>query len=207
MIEQPITPMMKLKITKGSGKLEGIDSLNVDTVSSSFCQRLAATVPVCQKCYSMKSLKSYRMNSRKAYQRNSAVLSLPYPMPGYLIAPVYTDVFRLFSHGDVEDANMARNVMLIVRTFPNTRFVAWSKNTAAWHEAMELDGKPDNLRLISSNGSLINVRSTPPRSFDMTFNVTPKGSDKPINCHSKCRACMRCYAAVIDDPVIIEELK
>ena len=197
-----------ISISTMGGKLEGFKSLNVDTTTNEFCQKQQnAGVEVCQKCYSQRALTGYRKTAVGRFEINNASLSAAYPMPLHWIPHINAAYFRLFSHGDVANTNVARNVLLIVRAFPDTRFVAWSKNGKAWNEAIELDGKPENLRLVFSNSSMKRVRKTPPKGWDIVFNVVPDKKDSRINCNSKCVDCMLCYSKEIKKTCIIEGVK
>lgn len=197
-----------IRISTMGGKMTGFQSLNVNTKTNSFCQRQqAAGVAVCERCYSQRALTSYRSKAAARFEMNQVALRHPHPLPGNHIPWINASVFRLFSHGDVEDTNMARNVLQIVRTFPNTLFVAWSKHIAAWNEAIRLDGKPDNLRLVYSHASLDTVRDTPPAGWDKVFNVTRDTDHPRINCTGSCATCMTCYDRGNQDPFILEALK
>jgi hypothetical protein len=177
---------------------------------------IASGVSVCTRCYSDRALRSYRANSVQRYQRNAESLRHEYPMPSTYIPWINSNVVRLFSHGDVEDAVMAGNILRIVDAYPNTLFVGWTKNAAAWREALSKyrdsvdnvvrHGKPHNLRLIFSNASLDRIMNEPPSGFDMVFNVT-RDPDEPTNCHGKCKDCMTCYTATPHTNCIIEAVK
>lgn len=200
-----VTPV-PITLSAMTGKMTGFVSLNGDTTTNTFCAEMQKSSSVCQRGYSQRALKSYRSGAAGRFALNQESLRHPYPMPDRYIPWVGATVVRLFSHGDVEDANMAANVLQIVRAYPGSLFVAWSKNTTAWNAAIATHGKPANLRLIYSNGSIGHVRHTPPEGWDMTFNVVEKGT-AVANCHGKCAECMVCYSDKLTETVIIEEVK
>ena len=64
-------------ITKSpTGKMEGIQSINTNTLTNPFCKKASKNKnSICNKCYSIRQLKTIRTNCIKPFQHNSNLLS------------------------------------------------------------------------------------------------------------------------------------
>ena len=192
--------MDKLKISKMSGKLDGIRALNTDTVSNPFCQGMRkCAANICAQCYSDNMLRTFRKNCRPAFQYNGGLLSSDTDYPLNL----RDDIFRISAHGELINYNHARNIMHIIKSNPDTFFAFWTKRPALVQKFIRAHGKPANVNLIYSNPKTDTVADLP-GYFDKVFNVhTTDNGD--INCGARsCRGCMLCYTR--NDTVQVHEL-
>ena len=88
--------------SKGSGKMEGIPSLNDDTVSNPFCQKMSKTDSICGSCYSMNMLKTFRKKCRPKFEFVGNYLSEKVRKPHELpICPANHG--RFHSHGELRN--------------------------------------------------------------------------------------------------------
>ena len=62
----------QVHISKGSGKLELINSISTNTLTNDYCSKQAKNKKsICSLCYSQKSLKTFRKNMVNVLDRNS----------------------------------------------------------------------------------------------------------------------------------------
>ena len=65
-----------LNISKGSGKMENIQSINTNTLTNNYCIKQSKNKnSICNKCYSMRMLDTMRKNCIPNFQQNSELLS------------------------------------------------------------------------------------------------------------------------------------
>jgi hypothetical protein len=169
-----------LSISKGSGKMLGIPSINTNTLSNSFCQHAAKGKGICSKCYSRKMLTTYRSTCIKNYEQNSHLLSTTLVQPTRLNFAY----FRFHSHGELINSTHFENFKRIALYNPQTTFALWTKRT----DLITLP-VPSNLILIYSNPTIDHIIQ-PPFPFDKVFNVVKSGQ---ANCNGKCIECLQCY--------------
>ncbi len=183
---------MKLQITVGSGKMEGIRSLNTNPLEIEFCKAMRKTDAICSKCYSTWFLEHvYKYSCVKPWTENGRLLST-LPLEEIGTPYVYDDIFRLHSHGELINELHAENLTKIAKKNKNTLFVLWTKR------ANLLPNKiPKNLKIIKSNPQIDKPISEVPEGFNGVFNVFTKEyankNNIDINCEGKCRQCMKCY--------------
>ena len=58
----------------GSGKMEDITSLNTNTLTNDFCNKMKYTETICKQCYSHSMLNTYRKNCVPKFEKNSIFL-------------------------------------------------------------------------------------------------------------------------------------
>ena len=183
-----------IKWSKGSGKMEDIPSLNTNTLTNKYCQKMHNTVDdniICKSCYSYYMLQTFRKNCADSWQANSELLSkkrtdleLPY-------VNAATGAARFHSHGEIINKEHVRNFFKIARKQPDYIFTLWTKKHSIVNSVINEQGKPNNLLLVYSN-EFINSKVSLPKNFDKVFNVVTDENNKNINCHGKCRDCMLC---------------
>jgi len=202
-------------ISTMSGKLNGLQAINTDTVSNTFCQKMNSTGnSICTKCYSMNSLTKHRKNCRPAFMGNSELLSKSILQPSQ-IPFINQSYFRFHGHGEIINMTHLWNFVQIARANPHTTFALWTKRKDFIKKMMTQQkytsipsGKPANLILIYSNPKIDSVQIEPPIHFDKVFNNITKKGYKGENCTGqKCIECLACYKKDSGTDVIIEKVK
>ena len=178
-----------MRLSKMTGKLEGVQACNTSPLDNSFCD-LMSKVPgtICRYCYSRDMLHRFRTRCRPSWKLNGEELSDElldtFPV-------VTTELFRINAHGELINVIHARNMLRLAKANPNTKVGLWTKRPNLVWEAIKLEGKPDNVSLVYSS-PWVNLESKPPRDFDHTFTVFDY--DTNINCGGhKCNECRLCY--------------
>lgn len=174
-----------------TGKLAGFQSINTNTLTNQFCQKMVKTDTVCKKCYAVTLLKRYK-NMVAAVQRNSELLSaelLPQDIPH-----INAVVFRFNSTGELINTVNLKNYAAIAERNQHCFFTLWTKRKDLINAFFDTHEKPENLSLIYSINKIDSLDIEPPRHFSKTFAVYSKNSNASINCNSKCKDCMLCYS-------------
>ena len=202
-------------ISTMSGKLNGLQAINTDTVSNAFCQKMNTTGnSICTKCYSMNSLTRHRKNCRPAFMGNSELLSKSILQPSQ-IPFINQSYFRFHGHGEIINMTHLWNFVQIARANPHCTFALWTKRKDFVRQMMTKQkytnipsGKPANMILIYSNPKIDSVQIEPPTHFDKVFNNITKKGYKGENCTGqKCIECLACYRKDSGVDVIIEKVK
>jgi len=185
-------------ISKGSGKMEGINSINTNSLTIPFCIKMSECKElVCSKCYARRLLK-YRASLTNKLELNNELLSSRFLKDSEL--PIINALyFRFNSFGELINDTHLINLIMIVNRNPNTIFGLWSKRVDLIRAT--LDKIPSNLVLIYSNPKINDWNDPfPPTPFDKIFSVYNKKdvkirkSDMFINCGGrKCLECLQCY--------------
>jgi len=192
-----------MRISKMSGKLEGLRSINTNPLTNNFCKAMSKNkMFICSKCYSIRMLSTYRKTCVNAFEENSKILSKPLKE-----IPVINDkYFRFSSHGELINMTHLENYLKIARANPNTIFTLWTKRKDL---IRRYQGEiPENVVMIYSN-PYVNKPLPVPDGFDKIFSVfTKEYAEKnniSINCGGKkCLECLICYHKNSDK--IINEL-
>ena len=183
--------MDTLKLSHGSGKMEGIPSLNTNTLSNPFCRQTNKNPnSICYKCYSHYSLQTFRMNAVDAFERNSRLLSGKI-IPEDNIPFINVKYFRFQSHGELINTNHLLNLVNICIKNHHTTFTLWTKRKDLILEYGKYNTFPDNLILVYSSSKL-DDKSKLPKHFNKVFTVFSKPY-RYINCHGACKDCLKCY--------------
>ena len=200
--------------SKGSGKLEDIPSLNTNTLSNPFCNKMKKTDTICGQCYSHSMLGTFRKNCVPKFEENSEMLSkeiLDDEDIMYRGFGTLSRVARFHSHGEIINENHFINLLLICSCYPHTTFSLWTKRISLVNRVLDRYSnvgipKPKNLILIYSNPKLDSIKDSVPRNFDKVFNNVTSKSDQ-VNCHQKCKDCMMCYTIGDNTKQIVEVVK
>ena len=192
--------------SQGSGKLEGIPSLNSDTTSNPFCKAMSKKEDlICSSCYSMSMLKTFRKNCVPKFKQVGDYLSKKIHPLEYL-PKCKAPVGRFHSHGELLNSTHCINLFNICYGQPKVTFALWTKRKNLVYRAIKEVKKPSNLILIYSNPKLDSVMQSVPKHFDKVFNnVTRDG--ETVNCHSSCIDCMMCYTLGDSTKQIVEVVK
>lgn len=198
---------MSLHISKHTGKMKGIMSLNTNSLTNPYCiahRDIAGSV--CEKCYA-KSYLSYRKSLTAHCEKNGRLLSsgvLPMnELP--LLNELY---FRFESFGDLINETHFINLCRICEKNPLTTFALWTKNPFIIERVFATRRKPDNL-IINLSSIYLNKKAECPYPWvDHIFTVYSKNAVKEgtrINCGGKkCLECLNCYKA--DSDFFINEI-
>lgn len=198
---------MKIHITKGSGKMQDMRSINTNTTTNQFCidqyhMECGGHKRICKSCYSYSSLNAYRKNCQPAFQRNSDILASDQPIDIPKLNDLY---FRFHSHGELINDDHFIKYCEIADANPQTTFALWTKRVEFVRRNKVYI--PDNLILIYSNPIIDQVMKEPPRGFHRVFNNVSKSYGGEANCTGqKCMECLVCYK-FDTDKVIIEHVK
>jgi len=199
-----------LKISTGSGKLKNIRSLNTNTLTNPFCQKMVnSTSPdvICVKCYSDRMLRTMRKNCVPAWQMNSDILSGGL-IPDHMLPTILDAFFRFSSHGELINATHLENLHNITLHNPHCTFALWTKRRDLVRKFYAQNMKPANLILIYSNPRVDAVLDSPPEFFDRTFNNVSPDSTTEQNCTGQqCQDCLICYTPNNGISTIIEAVK
>ena len=193
--------MNAVHLTKGSGKLAGIQSINTPTSTNPFCQSMQKTDSVCKSCYAQRYEK-IRPNIVTAFERNLFLSErelLPLEIP-----TISDDIARFASSGELINMMHFINLLRIALANPRTVFTLWTKRYRIVQRVLKHMDKPDNLILIYSS-PVVGKVSALPKGFDKVFTAFAKDTDTAdINCHGACNTCRLCYSH--NDTVNINEI-
>ena len=180
-----------LKISVGSGKMKGLNSLNTNTLTNEFCQKSSKKDNlICSMCYSVQQLKTYRKNCQPSWENNSKLLSERIIDEFYL--PQITDeIFRFNSHGELINDNHMINIINLVNKNYRTTFTLWTKRIGIVNKVLKEYKKPKNLILIYSS-PILNSQCILPKNFDKVFTGFESDNEN-INCFGDCLDCRKCY--------------
>lgn len=178
-----------IQITKGSGKMEGICSINTNPLNNKFCEKMSKNPNlVCYKCYSRRCLQTYRKNCATAWDKNNALLKKMIPVE--YLPTINEAFFRFNGHGELLNLSNLKNYYNTAKKNPNTLFALWTKRK----ELINKLNKPTNMILVYSNPTVDDPMTTPPTKFNKVFNVL-SSDDPSINCgNKKCKDCRVCYS-------------
>ena len=197
------TDSAQVRISTMSGKLEGLQAINTNTLSNSFCSLMRQTDAICSACYSAAMLSGSRKNCVPAFEHNSALLSGS-PLTDRQLPVINARYFRFHGHGELINGTHLENLYRIAEHNPGTTFALWTKRRDLIRSGR---ARPANLLLIYSNPSLQKVMRKAPARFDKVFNNVPKDYTGPANCTGqKCAECLACYTWEGED-VIVEHAK
>lgn len=193
--------MNTIHITKGSGKLANIISINTPTSTNPFCQSMQKTDSVCKSCYAQRYEK-LRPNIVTAFERNLFLSErelLPLEIP-----TISDDIARFASYGELINMMHFINLLRIALANPRTVFTLWTKRYRIVQRVLKHMDKPDNLILIYSS-PVVGKVSALPKGFDKVFTAFARGTDTTdINCHGACNTCRLCYSH--NDTTLINEI-
>ena len=176
-------------ITRGSGKMEHILSVNVSSLENTFCQTMSKQEnTVCSKCYSNRYAKM-RPALEKRIIENGDLLSKRRILPEE--SPLFNARYvRFNSFGEIINELHYENLLLIAEMNPHTNFGLWTKRS---NIVMKYPKSP-NIKYVYSVLSLgeSKVGAEVEKYFDKIFHVRRKG-EVEFNCLGKCIDCLVCY--------------
>lgn len=195
--------MEYIKISVGNGKMQGLSSINTNTMTNLYCLNKCSFKG---DCYSKRHINIFK-NNASAWQKNSDKLSES--IIDYDLLPKFFNnkVVRFHSHGELINNTHLINYINICNKNEDVTFTLWTKQYQLVKECFKTNKKPDNLILIFSNSKFNAPMKKIPLYFDKTFNVITEDSDIKPNCMGKCKDCMICYTKNSKETQIIEVLK
>lgn len=187
-------------------KMEGMQSINTNSLTNKFCISSAKKDMICKSCYGNRQLKYYG-NMVKPLQANSELLS-GYKLREDDIPVINANIFRFNSFGELINETHFRNLNMIAFRNPETTFALWTKRVRIVHNYYSKYSKPDNLILVQSSYK-VNHEDEMHQYFDKVFTVYNKWYASSygivINCHSRCNDCRLCYSKATTES--IKEIK
>lgn len=193
-----------LHITKGTGKMSLIDSINTSHELNEFCQKCSEILgSICEKCYGRKTWARYGHVMRGPMEKNTRLLSEGI-IPWDNLPRVNAKYFRFSSFGDLMNDNHFINILNICRKNPETTFAIWTKNPGIMRRVFKSEVKPDNLCIVVSSLYVNVIGKFDGYDFiDKVFTVWDKKGAKEnnvnLNCIAKegkrkrCIDCLQCY--------------
>jgi len=193
-----------LKISKMSGKLEGLKALNTSPLNNPFCQRMAdIEESICQECYSIRMLQTFRANCNPMYIQNGEILA-DCILPKITLPFINQGFFRFSAHGELINENHFINLLNICAKNDHCTFALWTKRNDIINKVLKDYGKPKNLILVYSEPKVNNFHQKIPAHFDKLFIVVNDGT--PVNCKKRCISCLKCYKKDSEN-IIVERIK
>lgn len=210
-----IAESLTLFISHPTGKMAGIPAISESCVCNEFCAAMHKRVgTICSHCYAQESL-AFKQAARLRYSRNTEIMSQG-EIPWDDLPRIYSDIFRLETHGDWVNLQSAINEIRIAEKNPQVEFTVWTKRINLLRQlARNGYTKPDNFHIKVSSPYLDRELSQSVKEYLSTHGWTvsyftvmslqglqdkyglaylQKAGDKVITCGGRnCRACMRCY--------------
>jgi len=193
-------------ITKGTGKMKDLPSINTNSLNNEFCQAMCRnTEYVCSRCYSNRYLK-FRPPLSELLSLNDEILSTECMKMRDI--PFMNNLFvRFNSFGELINEQHYKNIIKICKKNPKTTFSLWTKRIVFVNQFK----KPENLILVFSEASINSLSEKIPDGFDKLFVVFTRGFAKEhkikINCSGACVDCRKCYDKENQDRIIREIIK
>lgn len=173
-------------ISHGNGKIG--DTPNVSLMPILSCPK---GIPCSKACYDCKAVRQYKQvkaarlrNWRAAQRKRTAYFA---GIREYLdrYAPEY---FRWHVGGDIPDQGYYREMCAIAREYPDTSFLAFTKN-----HALDFRGRPENLNIVLSMWpGWGDSRKRMPRAWMQDGSET-RIPDSAIQCSGSCDNCGICW--------------
>jgi hypothetical protein len=200
-----------LNISKGSGKMKNIPSINTNTLTNDWCIEQHSRITknlICSECYSFNMLETFRKNCIPSFQHNSEYLS-SHIMSQYEMPVLNSAFFRYSSHGELINDNHFINLINIAKFNKNTTFALWTKRATIIKNVLKTHKKPKNLILVFSNPKIDKPIKSIPANFDKVFNNISKDSTVKPNCFGRCIDCKKCYthSKSLNKNIVIETVK
>ena len=190
-----------IKLSKMSGKLKNVPSINTNTVTNDFCIKMNKSNNdkcICKYCYSHNMLNTFRKNCQKSFQHNSNLLKTILS-DNQLPIIKNNDILRINSHGEIINDNHVRNIIKICELNKNITVSLYTKRINIVNKVLdEIGYKPNNLIIVYSNPIIDKpIDKKPSNKFykyvDKIFNVLSTDNNK-INCDkNNCDNCRICY--------------
>lgn len=186
--------MAPIHITwNGTGKMEGMTSINDDPYSNRYCTTQCKNR---LSCYAKHFCRLFPNNS-KAFKPNGDLMSFRYLDDWEIPRFAPGQCVRVHSYGELRNVQHMLNINLIAWVNPDTKFTMWTHRPEIVEEAAKQARLQPNLRLIWS-APVDNLEADVPDRFVGTFvpvrKATALRDGVPMFCHGqRCIDCMHCY--------------
>jgi hypothetical protein len=179
----------KKKSTENN-KMDGMISINTNSLTNAFCLRMRLEDTICKSCYT-KRMEKVSKQMVSAFQRNTEELT----SPDFQAPIINASTVRFNSFGELVNTQHYKNLLKICKANPSTSFTLWTKRPDM---VQTVGKKPANLILIYSCHVKNQIEDIP-AMFDKTFTVYTtkyiRDNGKKINCGKKnCFSCRICYS-------------
>ena len=203
-----------LSVSQGlTGKMTGMPAITSSMLCNEHCQKLSNIIgTVCEKCYTMKYLKS-RPAVEKCYAENTELLTSSV-IPIKQLPFINATMCRLETFGDIVNATHLQNYINLIKKNNHCMFALFTKNYTVVFDYFKTHKQPKNLSLVISSllldepfaleflpEYLANVKI-----FTVYSKPFAKGNNVTINCgKNRCVDCRRCYTKN-KNPIFISEI-
>ena len=203
-----------LSVSQGlTGKMTGMPAITASMLCNEHCQKLSNIIgTVCEKCYTMKYLKS-RPAVEKCYAENTELLTSSV-IPIKQLPFINATMCRLETFGDIVNATHLQNYINLIKKNNHCMFSLFTKNYTVVFDYFKTHKQPKNLSLVISSLLLdepfalefLPEYLTNVKIFTVYSKPFAKGNNVTINCgKNRCVDCRRCYTKN-KNPIFISEI-
>lgn len=203
-----------LSVSQGlTGKMTGMPAITSSMLCNEHCQKLSNIIgTVCEKCYTMKYLKS-RPAVEKCYAENTELLTSSV-IPIKQLPFINATMCRLETFGDIVNATHLQNYINLIKKNNHCMFALFTKNYTVVFDYFKTHKQPKNLSLVISSLLLdepfglefLPEYLTNVKIFTVYSKPFAKGNNVTINCgKNRCVDCRRCYTKN-KNPIFISEI-
>ena len=203
-----------LSVSQGlTGKMTGMPAITTSMLCNEHCQKLSNIIgTVCEKCYTMKYLKS-RPAVEKCYAENTELLTSSV-IPIKQLPFINATMCRLETFGDIVNATHLQNYINLIKKNSHCMFSLFTKNYTVVFDYFKTHKQPKNLSLVISSLLLdepfglefLPEYLTNVKIFTVYSKPFAKGNNVTINCgKNRCVDCRRCYTKN-KNPIFISEI-
>jgi hypothetical protein len=203
-----------LSVSQGlTGKMTGMPAITSSMLCNEHCQKLSNIIgTVCEKCYTMKYLKS-RPAVEKCYAENTELLTSSV-IPIKQLPFINATMCRLETFGDIVNATHLQNYINLIKKNNHCMFSLFTKNYTVVFDYFKTHKQPKNLSLVISSLLLdepfglefLPEYLTNVKIFTVYSKPFAKGNNVTINCgKNRCVDCRRCYTKN-KNPIFISEI-
>ena len=203
-----------LSVSQGlTGKMTGMPAITSSMLCNEHCQKLSNIIgTVCEKCYTMKYLKS-RPAVEKCYADNTELLTSSL-IPIKQLPFINAAMCRLETFGDIVNTTHLQNYINLIKKNNHCMFSLFTKNYTVVFDYFKAHKQPKNLSIVISSLILnepfelefLPQNLTNVKIFTVYTKPYAKGNNVIINCgKNRCVDCKRCYSKN-KAPIYISEL-
>ena len=203
-----------LSVSQGlTGKMTGMPAITTSMLCNAHCQKLSNIIgTVCEKCYTMKYLKS-RPAVEKCYAENTDLLTSSI-IPIKQLPFINAAMCRLEPFGDIVNTTHLQNYVNLIKKNNHCMFSLFTKNYTVVFDYFKTHKQPKNLSIVISS-LIINKPFelefipdylTNVKIFTVYSKPFAKGNNVAINCgKNRCVDCRRCYTKN-KNPIYVSEI-
>ena len=203
-----------LSVSQGlTGKMTGMPAITTSMLYNAHCQKLSNIIgTVCEKCYTMKYLKS-RPAVEKCYAENTDLLTSSI-IPIKQLPFINAAMCRLETFGDIVNTTHLQNHVNLIKKNNHCMFSLFTKNYTVVFDYFKTHKQPKNLSIVISS-LIINKPFeleflpdylTNVKIFTVYSKPFAKGNNVAINCgKNRCVDCRRCYTKN-KNPIYVSEI-